>query len=331
MADMSVDNDAVSIRPYQLLCVVCLAGRKNGNGVEQSRIQEILALVRRQPRVPLLLRCNVGSVYSFQNPGRRDDTPEGELFNIKRDLDVLQKLGLVPGSAKPADELFLLLIENIPTVEGICCYGATGESGTWNGCSNARSGDFERGRKKGVASVLPLRSDSEKLEHKRASVAAMYGADRLLIRPHHLMCMTCFHAGRKHLAPIEEDNLFEAVDIIQKNPDIPVTLVAGCCQICSPCSHYDPDTNLCVTKVGAGLRDEKKDLDVLQLLDLKYEDTLPARSLYRLLFDRIPSTRLICGYDDGVARGPEWTICDDPQGSRRYTAGRDVKLGIREL
>ena len=50
------------------------------------------------------------------------------------------------------------------------------------------------------------------------------------------------------------------------------------------------------------LRDEKKDLDTLQLLGLKYDDVLPAHELLNLLYERIESTTQVCGYGD-VGKG----------------------------
>ena len=157
----------------------------------------------------------------------------------------------------------------------------------------------------------------------------MYETETLSIRPHHLMCMACFHDGRKTCEPDEEDNRFEAIDIIQKNPDIPITLKRGCCMICPPCGSYDPQSGFCVGGHGMSIRDQKKDLDVLQLLGLKYGDTLPARQLYCMLFERIPSTRMVCAYGDGVVRGAEWTICRDPAGSEAYKKARATNMGIQ--
>ena len=77
------------------------------------------------------------------------------------------------------------------------------------------------------------------------------------------------------------------------------------------------------------LRDQKKDLDVLQKLGLKYGDRLPARRVLELLYERIPSTRDICGYGDGEVRAPEWRICGDPDGREAYRKARDEKLGIK--
>ena len=68
------------------------------------------------------------------------------------------------------------------------------------------------------------------------------------------------------------------------------------------------------------LRDQKKDLDVLQKLGLKYGDTLPARQLFQLLYERIPSTRDICGYGDGQTRKSDtaWVYSDGQAETRLW-------------
>ena len=156
----------------------------------------------------------------------------------------------------------------------------------------------------------------------------MYEADRLKIRPHHLMCMTCFY-GRQAFEPIPEDNLYEAIDIIQKNPEIPVELVCGTCMICPPCYNYDPETGHCISPYAMAVRDEFKDLSVLQVLGLTYGDVLPARELYTMLFDKIPSQTQICGYGNGEVTSPEWTVCRaGPEPGPEYAKARAEGLGF---
>jgi len=77
------------------------------------------------------------------------------------------------------------------------------------------------------------------------------------------------------------------------------------------------------------LRDQKKDLDVLQKLGLKYGDTLPARALCQLLYERIPSTRDICAYGDGETLAQEWSICGGAQKDNAYRKARAERLGIK--
>ena len=320
--------DFVDVRPFQLMCIVCRLGEGRKETLGDARLDEILAAVRDNPVVPVRLRLNHESVYRYQNPGHGEDTSEGDLFNLKRDLDIIQKLGLVPGDARPAIDMFERVFEEIPTTKGICGYDTvTGDA--WKGCPKANSGNYEKGHAMGLHAVVPPRDKQEKAEFKKKSAATIYEAKTLRIRPHHLMCMACFFGGRMDdLAPIQEDNLFEAIDVIHKTPDIPVTLIRGTCMICPPCSRYDSKTTFCLGGHSVALRDQKKDLDVLQKLGLKYGDTLPAKELYTLLFERIPSTRDICGYGDGVKRGREWSICRDPEGSPSYVKAREAGLGI---
>ncbi len=316
------------VRPYQPMCIVCCLGEGRGEDLGDARLSEILKAVRQDRKRPVTLRCNVDTVYRYQNPGRADDTREGELFNAKRDLDVLQKLGLVPGDTRPAVDLFDRLLAKIPTARGICGYEAV-TSETWCGCARSASGWYEKGRALGLKAVLAPRVPREKAKAKKDSAAAIYQARLLRIRPHHLMCMSCFHGGAKNLTPLVDDNLFEAIDAIQKAPDIPVTLVAGCCMICPPCSSYDPESNLCLGGQSMALRDQKKDLDVLQRLGLKYGDTMPARALYQLLYARVPSTKDICGFGDGEVRAPEWSICSGVHRDEAYQRARSALLGIK--
>ena len=328
---MVTDFGSLDVRPYQLMCCFCRLGRRQNDAYYfEQRLDEILRVVADNPNAPMTLRCNVDTNYSFQNPGRQWDTPESELFNDKRDLDILHRLGLTPGATRPALELFSRLHQQIPACRGICGYDEV-TSEPWRGCALAGTGNYERGHAMGVDALIPPRPECEKAQTKTTSCREMYAAGELRIRPHHLMCMTCFHNGRQDIAPIHEDNLFEAIDIIRKNPDVPLTLVAGPCMICPPCSRYDPRRDVCVSANAMALRDQKKDLDVLQLLGLRYGDTLPAREIYRRLYEKVRSTTQICGYGDGVQRGYEWTVCGGPEGNQGYVKARAMGLGIREL
>ena len=64
---------------------------------------------------------------------------------------------------------------------------------------------------------------------------------------------------------------------------------------------------------------------MLQKLGLEYGDTVPARELLELLYERIPSTRDVCGYGDGKERAWEWRICGEPR-PRAYARGRAAVL-----
>ncbi|NOX53533.1 MAG: hypothetical protein GXP27_03680, partial [Planctomycetes bacterium] len=128
-----LDAKVLDVRPYQLMCVVCRIGEGRDADLGDEKLSRLLAAVRSYPKVPLRLRMNADSVYQYQNSGRTDDTPEGDLFNEKRDLDILQKLGLVPGDTRPAIDMFERLLAEVPTAKGICGYGTT-TADLWRGC-----------------------------------------------------------------------------------------------------------------------------------------------------------------------------------------------------
>jgi len=323
---MVIALESLDVRPYELVHVISRIGKGRQDDLGDERLTSILRAVRQNPAMPITLRCNVTTAYAYQNPGRARDTPEGELFNVRRDLRILQRMGLVPGDTRPAIELFRRLLENVETAKGILWFGEV-TSDVWVGEPRER-GHYERGRALGLKAILPLRGTDEMARAKRTSTRAMYDADLLKIRPHHLMCMSCFYGGREVLEPIEEDNLFEAIDIVQRNPEIPIELVCGPCMICPPCHGYDPATGQCIAGIGMSLRDELKDLDVLQRLGLTYGDVFSARELFARLYERIPSTRLICGHGDGIYRGPEWRVCGGPDGDPRYAKARERGLGF---
>lgn len=331
---MSQAFETLTVRPYQLMFIVCKIGAGLDPDLGDERLTEILRKAREDPLTPISLRCNVDSLYRYQNPGRGADTAESEYVNDKRDLDILQRLGMAPGDTRPAIALFGRLLKQVETAKGICGFERS-DSDTWKSSSGVTCEDYEKGRAMGLGAIIPPRSEEEMARVKEESAEATYQAEKLLIRPHHTMCMSCFYGRRvgnsQELAPIAADNLYEAIVAVQKNPEIPITLIAGPCMICPPCHNYDPKTGLCIDGTSMGLRDQKKDLDFLQRLDLKYGDTLPARTLFKMLYDRIHSTVEICGYCDGIVRAPEWRVCGGPEGDAGYVKAREDGLGIPGL
>jgi hypothetical protein len=319
----------LQVRPYQLLCLICSAGGNTSHGASQPRLRALLPEFRRDPAVPVALRCNVTSHYAWQNPGHGEDTPEGSAFNAKRDLDVLRLIGLVPGDVRPAWELLARVFDAIPGVAGLCGYGRV--DGPWRGCPAATSGWYEAGLARGLEALIPPRSETEMAAAKAEAQRIFAESAGLQLRPHHLMCMACFHAGREAVAPIAEDNLGEAVDTVQRHPEIPITLVQGPCMICPPCPHYDPVHVRCIRNNAMALRDERKDLDVLQRLDLQYGDVLPARTLFARLFAAVSTVTEICGSGDGPVRGWEWAACSGSNRNIGYAAARAAGLGIPGL
>jgi hypothetical protein len=175
----------MTLRPYQLLCLICSLG--GGRGPKKAALKKLAERIRRNPDLPLTLVCNAGDVYAFQDPGVADDTPEGRDFNRKRDLDILQRMGWPPGVTLPARTALKLLHRQISSVAGLCGYGRA-TSAAWKGCPRAGSGAYEKGHKQGLAALLPPRSRTELAREKARSIRALQAAKVVTIRPHLLMC-----------------------------------------------------------------------------------------------------------------------------------------------
>lgn len=333
---MQLYKDGIVLEPYQIMCLICETGKKE---IEKrnAALGKILEKIRKNPDLPITLRCNVSSIYAFQNPLKENIFKGGELHQKGQNLYVLQRLGLVPGATCPARDILNRLMKNITTATEICG-NKEGCLSSWEGCPYWQSGNYEAGIANGIASIIQPRPEKEKLAIKKSSVQEIFKAKKLLIRPHHLLCMTCFYGGSMDkFEPILEDNLYEVIKVIQDNPNIPITLVEGCCMICPPCFAYDPGKKICVGEDSMSLRDEKKDLDVLRKLNLQYGDTLPARKILELIFEKICSTKEICGWGDGYVRSSDWRVCGcaskyllaEYSEEDRYKKGRQHRLGIK--
>jgi hypothetical protein len=276
----------------------------------------------------MTLVCNAGDVYCYQDPGPADDTPPGPDFNRKRDLDILQRLDLEPGCTLPARALLLTVLKRITTVSGICGY-ATVTAAEWAGCPQAKSGNYERGHARGIAPLIPPRSELEMAEEKKKSLAALYAAKEVTIRPHILLCAVCQYGGGTR-PPYREDNLPELLEVIlTKNPQLPIRMARQAdWMMCAPCPKRVALLNACVNVLGSGgLSNEKRDLDMLQKLGLHFGSSLPARELLRLIFERIPTTKEICGRDNAMP-----SVWWDPCGESNFKHGQpNYEKGRKEL
>ncbi|MBI3921275.1 MAG: hypothetical protein HY318_07655, partial [Armatimonadetes bacterium] len=193
----------------------------------------------------------------------------------------------------------------------------------WEGSPLAKSGSYESVREKGWAEVVYSRTDEDRQAYRERNAEEIAKADRLYVRPHHFMCLSCWYNGGEGQSPRSNDTLYEIMLRIREKPDIPVTLVEGPCMACDCCDGLHTETGRCVHDCGL-IRDYKKDLDVFQKLGLMPGATLPAKEFLNLLYEKIPSTRNICGYGDGIVTAREWSICREPTGSPGYAKTRET-------
>jgi hypothetical protein len=262
------------------------------------------------PGQPARLAGDIGACPQFR-----------DVLNRKRDLDILQRLGLAPGDTRRARYVYELLFERISTPDGLCAYTTPG----WEGCPHAQSGAYERVREAGWPAMVYARPPEEMAAARRESAEHIAHDDRLFVRPHHFMCMACWYAGGEGRGPRPNDTIYEIYERIRREPDVTVTLIEGCCDVCTCCDGFHPETTRCV-HAGGLIRDYKKDLDLFQKLGLAPGATMPARDFLRLLFAQIAATTEICGYGDGVVRSDEWRICGGPDGNPGYLKSRETGM-----
>ncbi len=335
----------LSLRPYQLLCLVCALGEERCGAAQRAPfvalnqepfwrrktefLQEALRTIQRVPDVPVVLRCNAGGVFSWQDPGTDDDSPEGAEFNIKRDLDALERLDLPPGVVLPARSLFYRMQNHLKSVRGLCGHGPAA-AGAWQGCPKADAGFYEQGNQINIDEIIPLRSPDTRAAEKAASLKGMETAAAVRIRPHLLLCAVCQY-GMGFRPPFEFDNLPEFLQFVLRKPQTPVTLVPGAdWMMCAPCKRRAPESGDCVNVCGhGGLPNDLRDLSVLQLLGLGYGATLPAHEVFARLFEKIPETTPICTRRHAKT-SVWWDPCADKDRAAAYTAGRDelLRLGL---
>ena len=322
----------VGARPYQLLCAICSIGQ----GVDKpddDKVGRLLAAVKADPDVPIRVRCNVGSIFGFQDPGARDDTPEGADYNQKRDLDILHRMDLTPGVTLPARVLFSRVFDRIATVAGLCGYD-TVTAEAWRGCAKATSGFYEKGHAAGLAAIIPPRDEEEMREEKEKSVATLRSAKEINMRPHLLICAVCQY-GNGIRPPFAEDNLPEFLEIVlNENPHIMITMAPGAdWMMCAPCPWRAAERNACVTgrNCCGGLYNQIKDLNVLQALGLTYGDKMTAGEFYQLALERIPAVEWVCALDnaDLLPNSLWWNACDARKPQTQYKKGREQLLAKR--
>ena len=305
----------LELRACQLLGVVCRKGGVECPLICDEDARAFLDAVERDPSLAIRLTTPVDQLphYTMQTPAD-EAALQADALDRKRDLDVLQQLGLMPGDTRRARWLFELLFQRIATPDGICAYDTPG----WEGCPYARSGAYASVRERGPHAVVYQRPQAEKDEARRQSAERIANDPVLVVRSHHVMCMACwYNGGEGPLAMRPEDTIWELWQRIQRDPEVPLKLVEGCCEACFCCDGYHPETTRCVH--GGGLiRDYKKDLDVFQKLGLQPGAVMPAREFLDLLFSRIKETTEVCGYGDGVVRSDEWAVCGGPEGNPGY-------------
>ena len=126
-------------------------------------------------------------------------------------------------------------------------------------------------------------------QEKKKSIEALNAASVVPVRPHILVCAVCQY-GQGTRPPFKADNLPELIDIIiNKNPDLLIKMAPGAdWMMYAPCATRSPRLNACMNT--GDIVSQQRDLRLLQKLGMKYGDTIKARDLYRMIFERITTT-----------------------------------------
>ena len=340
-----------NIEPYEvqahhLLCAVCVRGGCQTPLAPKDRLDALLELIWKYPYLALKITADVDitrnhylNLYAHAGKQAADasEIPPTDHVARRKDLQVVRYLGIAPNTVLPAYLAYSILFDRLPSLMGICRTDSK-PSESWPECPHARSGYYERIARfpkvkaaeeakkgeeldgKGLWAIIRPRTREDVAEAKQASARnILEEAKRLYIRPAHLLCILC---TARHQEPLPQDNLVELRQRMETDPDIPVTLVEGCCMVCDPCSIYHAGENLCYR---AHIKNSLRDLIMFEKLGLKPGDTMPAQSLYGLVYERIEHLQEVCSWGDGLNTAPFWSPCGDDltKPDKRYQALRE--------
>jgi hypothetical protein len=307
-------------RPHRLLCLFCALEQPKAVPAPEAVVR-LAEAVRRDPGVPLALRCPSHDSFGYQSPEPETADPARDCFMQKQDMEVLFRMDLAPGTVLPARIAVARARKAVTSVSAICGYGVA-TSPAWAGCPLAGTGLYERARETGLDTIFPPREKGEMERDKASSLEAMQAAPAIRTRPHILLCAVAQY-GRGIRPPFKDDNLPELLQFVLERPETRIELVGGAdAMMCAPCGARCPGRGTCMGPGfvnSGGLFNELKDLRILQILGLTFGDALPGRDLFRLIFARMPTTVNTCALERSV---PELSVWWDPCPCGGYEKGR---------
>lgn len=150
-------EEPLYVRPHHFMCLACWYAGGEGTGLRPNdTLAEIHQRIQADPYVPVTLiegccmACDCCD--GFDPETGRCVHAGGLIRDYKKDLDVFQKLGLMPGATMPARQFLDLLFERIASTTEICGYGdgqVTAHEWSICGGPNGNPG-YERTRKTGL-------------------------------------------------------------------------------------------------------------------------------------------------------------------------------------
>ena len=112
---------SITMPARHLLSTFCVLGGAKCPLISKPRAQRILDKAKRDPTVSIRLTSTADELphYTALGPDGCSEAQKQDAFNRKRDLDVLQRLGLVPGDTRRSRFLYETLFQRIETHNGL--------------------------------------------------------------------------------------------------------------------------------------------------------------------------------------------------------------------
>lgn len=140
------------IRPHHLMCIACYYGGGGEEPLANDNLLELRLLMQANPEIEVELvegQCMVCPPCQDFEPRSGRCVARCDLRDRLKDLDVMRRLDLLPGTRMSARDLYTLLFSRIATAAQICDYGAD-RSPEWEPCGSARAGRYEAARARGM-------------------------------------------------------------------------------------------------------------------------------------------------------------------------------------
>lgn len=144
--DAMYEAGEVRIRPHLLLCAVCQYGSGHRPPFKPDNLPELLQMILRdKPDIPVCLVRQADWLMCAPCPQRvpglnacANVQGSGGMSNEKRDLDVLQRLGLHFGSVMKARDLYRLIFDRVATSMTTCKREGNDPTSVWwdSGCGD---------------------------------------------------------------------------------------------------------------------------------------------------------------------------------------------------
>jgi len=150
--------ESVRVRPHIVVCSICQYGSGVRPPFKEDNLPELLQMVladRPDLRITLVSGADwmICAPCPYRNPELGlcvcGGIMAGGLYNEVKDLNVLQHLGLTYGTTMEARDLYKLILEKMPTVEGVCALDFEGKSrySVWrDACGGKPTTEYLKGR-----------------------------------------------------------------------------------------------------------------------------------------------------------------------------------------